>query len=109
MSISQYSKHCSPRYSAKARTVPQLAAAAGYQRVLRRHGKRGGQHRAGLVGIRKLILFKRDGPLDAQLGVGKVLEGVILLQVDGPAGVRQISAAMPPSSVWKLLPTPRGP
>lgn len=31
--------------------------------------------RWGLVGIQKLTLFKRDGPLDAQLGVGKVHEG----------------------------------
>lgn len=73
-----------------AHRTAQLSVAAGYQRALGHHGKGVLQHRMGLIGLGQLALVQRDGPLDAQLGVGQVHEGAGLLQVGGPVGVHQV-------------------
>ncbi len=80
-----------PRSSARAFTArPELAVGAGHERAARGHGQRVLEHGMGLVGLGELALGKRDGPFDAQLGVGEVDEGVGLLELRRPVGVHQV-------------------
>ena len=70
--------------------MAQLAVAAGDERPLGRHGHDVGQHRVVEVGLGHGGLVERDGPLDGELGVGQVHEGVGLLELEGPVGVHQV-------------------
>lgn len=68
----------------------QLAVAAGDEGALRRHGYDVLQHRVVEVGHGDGSLIQRDWPLDGELGVGEVHEGVGPLQFKGPVGVHQV-------------------
>ena len=70
--------------------MAQLAVAAGDEGALRRHGDDVPEHRVVEVGIGYGGLVERDRPLDGELGVGEVHEGVGLLQLEGPVGVHQV-------------------
>ena len=70
--------------------MAQLAVAAGDEGALRRHGDDVPEHRVVQVRIGYGGLIERDGPLDGELGVGEVHEGVGLLQLEGPVGVHQV-------------------
>lgn len=70
--------------------VAQLAVAAGDEGALRRHRDDVGEHRVVEVGLGYGGLGERDRPLDGELGVGEVHEGVGLLQLEGPVGVHQV-------------------
>ena len=78
----------------------QLAVAAGHERAARRHGQGVGEHRVHLVCLGELALVQRDGPLDVQLRVGQVHEGVGLLEREGTVGVHQIGVGGASSSAW---------
>ena len=73
-----------------AHRAAELAVGAGDERAARRHGDGVLQHRMLLVGLGQLALVERDGPLDAELGVGEVDEGVGLLELCRPVGVHQV-------------------
>ena len=73
-----------------AHGVTELAVAAGHERAARGHGQGVGEHRVPLVCLGELALVQRDGPLDGELGVGQVHEGVGLLELDRPVGVHQV-------------------
>ncbi len=70
--------------------VPQLAVAAGDERPLGRHGDDVLEHRVVEVGLGYGGLVERDRPLDGELGVGEVHEGVGPLQLERPVGVHQV-------------------
>ena len=74
----------------RAHRVAQLAVAAGDEGALRSHGDDVLQHRVVEVGLGDGGLGQRDRPLDGELGVGEVHEGVGPLQLEGPVGVHQV-------------------
>ncbi len=73
-----------------AHRMAQLAVAAGDEGALRRHGDDVGEHRVVEVGLGDRGLRKRDRPLDVELRVGEVHEGVGPLQLERPVGVHQV-------------------
>ncbi len=89
--MSQKSKSfATPRSSASARDrMAQLAVAAGDEGALRSHGDDVLEVRVVQVGLGYGGLLQRDRPLDGELGVGEVHEGVGLLQFKGPVGVHR--------------------
>lgn len=70
--------------------MAQLAVAAGDERPLGRHGDDVLEHRVVEVGLGYDGLVQRDRPLDGELGVGEVHEGVGPLQLERPVGVHQV-------------------
>lgn len=74
----------------RADRMSQLAVAAGDERPLRRHGDDVPEHRVVEVGLGDGRLLQRDRPLDGELRVGEVHEGVGPLQLKGPVGVHQV-------------------
>ena len=70
--------------------MAQLAVAAGDEGALRRHGDDVLEHRVVEVGLGYDGLVERDRPLDGELGVGEVHEGVGPLQLQRPVGVHQV-------------------
>ncbi|CUO62379.1 Uncharacterised protein [Collinsella aerofaciens] len=70
--------------------MAKLAVAAGDEGALRRHGDDVGEHRVVEVGLGDGGLVERDGPLDGELGVGEVHEGVRPLELQRPVGVHQV-------------------
>ena len=74
----------------RADRAAQLAVAAGDERPLGRHGDDVLEHRVVEVGIGDGGLVERDGPLDGELRVGEVHEGVGPLQLQRPVGVHQV-------------------
>lgn len=74
----------------RADRTAQLAVAAGDEGALRRHGDDVLKVRVVEVGLGYGGLIERDRPLDGELGVGEVHEGVGLLQLEGPVGVHQV-------------------
>ena len=73
-----------------AHRVAQLAVAAGDEGAPGRHRDDVPQHRVVQVGLGYGGLVERDRPLDGELGVGEVHEGVGLLELEGPVGVHQV-------------------
>ena len=74
----------------RADRTAQLAVAAGDEGALRRHRDDVPQHRVVEVGLGDGGPVQRDRPLDGELGVGEVHEGVGLLELEGPVGVHQV-------------------
>ena len=74
----------------RAHRAAQLAVAAGDEGAPRRHGDDVLQHRVAEVGVGYGGLVERDRPLDGELRVGEVHEGVGPLQLEGPVGVHQV-------------------
>lgn len=74
----------------RAHRMAQLAVASGDERPLGRHGDDVPQHRVVEVGLGDGRLLQRDRPLDGELRVGEVHEGVGPLQLEGPVGVHQV-------------------
>ena len=70
--------------------MAQLAVAAGDERPPWRHRDDVPEVRVVQVGLGEGGLGERDRPLDAELGVGEVDEGVGLLQLQRPVGVHQV-------------------
>ena len=70
--------------------MAQLAVAAGDEGALRRHGYDVLEVRMVEVGLGDGGLIERDRPLDGELRVGEVHEGVGLLQLQRPVGVHQV-------------------
>ena len=73
-----------------AHSMAQLAVAAGDEGALRRHGDDVPEHRVVEVGLGDGGLIQRDRPLDVELRVGEVHEGVGPLQLERPVGVNQV-------------------
>ena len=73
-----------------AHRMAQLPVAAGDERPLGRHGDDVLEHRVVEVRLGYGGLIERDRPLDGELRVGEVHEGVGLLQFKGPVGVHQV-------------------
>lgn len=73
-----------------AHRMAQLAVAAGDEGALRRHGDDVPQHRVVFVRLGDGGLVERDRPLDGELRVGEVHEGVGPLQLERPVGVHQV-------------------
>ena len=61
--------------------MAQLAVAAGDEGALRRHGDDVPEHRVVQVRLGYGGLVQRDRPLDGELRVGEVHEGVRLLEL----------------------------
>ena len=74
----------------RAHRAAQLAVAAGDERALGRHRDDVLEHRVVFVRLGDGGLVERDRPLDGELGVGEVHEGVGLLQLQRPVGVHQV-------------------
>lgn len=74
----------------RAHRAAQLAVAAGDERPLGRHGGDVLEHRVVEVGLGDDGLVERDRPLDGELGVGEVHEGVGPLELQRPVGVHQV-------------------
>ena len=74
----------------RADRMAQLAVAAGYEGALRRHGDDVPEVRVVEVGLGDGGLVQRDRPLDGELGVGEVHEGVGPLELERPVGVHQV-------------------
>lgn len=74
----------------RAHRMAQLAVAAGDERALGRHGDDVPEHRVVEVGLGDGGLVQRDRPLDGELGVGEVHEGVGPLELQRPVGVHQV-------------------
>lgn len=74
----------------RADRAAQLAVAAGDEGALRRHGDDVPEHRVVEVGLGDGGLVEGDRPVDGELGVGEVHEGVGLLELQGPVGVHQV-------------------
>ena len=74
----------------RAHRAAQLAVAAGDEGALRRHGDDVPEHRVVEVGLGDGRLRKRDRPLDGELRVGEVHEGVGPLELQRPVGVHQV-------------------
>lgn len=74
----------------RAHRMAQLAVAAGDERPLGRHGDDVLEHRVVEVGLGDGGLVQRDRPLDGELRVGEVHEGVGPLQLQRPVGVHQV-------------------
>lgn len=70
--------------------MAQLAVAAGDEGALRRHGDDVPEHRVVEVGLGDGGPVQRDRPLDGELGVGEVHEGVGPLELQRPVGVHQV-------------------
>ena len=70
--------------------MAQLAVAAGDEGAPGRHGDDVLEHRVVFVRLGDGGLVQRDRPLDGELGVGEVHEGVRLLELQGPVGVHQV-------------------
>ena len=68
----------------------QLAVAAGDESAPGRHGDDVLEVRVAEVGLGDGGLVERDRPLDGELGVGEVHEGVRLLELQRPVGVHQV-------------------
>ena len=73
-----------------AHRMAQLAVAAGDEGALRRHRDDVLKHRVVEVGLGDRGLVQRDRPLDGELGVGEVHEGVGPLELERPVGVHQV-------------------
>ena len=73
-----------------AHSMAQLAVAAGDEGALRRHRDDVLERRVVQVGLGDGGLIERDRPLDVELGVGEVHEGVGPLQFEGPVRVHQV-------------------
>ena len=74
----------------RAHRAAQLAVAAGDERPLGRHGDYVLEVRVVEVRLGDGGLVERDRPLDGELGVGEVHEGVGPLQLQRPVGVHQV-------------------
>lgn len=74
----------------RAHRMSQLAVAAGDEGALRRHGDDVLEVRVVQVGLGDGGLVQRDRPLDGELRVGEVHEGVGPLQLERPVGVHQV-------------------
>ena len=74
----------------RAHGVSQLAVAAGDEGALGRHRDDVLQHRVVFVRLGDGGLVERDRPLNVELGVGEVHEGVGLLELQRPVGVHQV-------------------
>ena len=74
----------------RADSMAQLAVAAGDERPFRRHGDDVLEVRVVQVGLGDGGLVQWDRPLDGELRVGEVHEGIGLLQFKGPVGVHQV-------------------
>ena len=74
----------------RAHRAAQLAVAAGDERPLWRHGDDVLEHRVVQVRLGDGGLVQRDRPLDGELRVGEVHEGVRPLQLERPVGVHQV-------------------
>ena len=70
--------------------MAELAVAAGDEGALGRHRDDVGEHRVVEVGLGDRGLGQRDRPLDGELRVGEVHEGVGPLQLERPVGVHQV-------------------
>ena len=73
-----------------AHRAAQLAVAAGDEGAPGRHGDDVLQHRVVFVRLGDGGLSKRDRPLDGELGVGQVHEGIRLLELQRPVRVHQV-------------------
>ena len=74
----------------RAHRMAQLAVAAGDEGAPGRHGDDVLEHRVFEVGLGDGGLLQRDRPLDGELRVGEVHEGVGPLQLQRPVGVHQV-------------------
>ena len=74
----------------RADRMTQLAVAAGDEGTPGRHGDDVLEHRVVFVRLGDGGLIQRDGPLDGELRIGEVHEGVGPLQLERPVGVNQV-------------------